>query len=232
MSNDAPQEARERSSEAELRDAAAAGASSLGALVKRFPRDPQARRALALALATDATTRIRALEEIEIYLALSPESAGDKDLIAIVVKIAQGTEKTDRALELLAKSMDDAGRDALYELMSTAPKLASRIEALFTKADVRAGASPAWLIAFDLRRAVGCRAKVALLDRVSAEGDERCVRLLEPLTVGAASGCGFLNLGVCPAQCAGDAAAMRKAIAAVRARLAAGASRASKKTGG
>ncbi|MCC6526931.1 MAG: hypothetical protein IT373_30060, partial [Polyangiaceae bacterium] len=127
-------------------------------------------------------------------------------------------DAADKALALMANRMGPKGLDLLYELSIGASKVRSKAEALLKQPEVRAKASPALAVALDLRAAIGCQAKKALLERATTAGDLRAVAILQPLTVGASKGCGFLSLASCPAQCAAEAQDMQRAIQAIRAR--------------
>ncbi len=109
------------------------------------------------------------------------------------------------------------GPDLLYELR-TNTTLRKRVDDLLTSEAVRAKATDALLIADDLGRAKGCVAKTKLLERVIKDGDDRSVRILQPLITRSKRGCGILALAACPARCAVQASQIRRAIDAARAR--------------
>jgi hypothetical protein len=96
-----------------------------------------------------------------------------------------------------------------------------RADQLLATEAVRAKATPALLIANDLRKAASCSAKVPLLERVIEVGDERSATILAPLGASAKNGCGKKKKLPCPALCPAEAERFLDAVAKVRARLSA-----------
>ena len=206
----------------DLAAAKRAGVEALSALAERYPADPQVLRELVLAQGAEPAGLAAALDTIERLHPLAPKMLLERPIEEIVVGAARtSSELRGRALAILAERMGARGTDLLYDLSRPGSAARSEAQALLAQGEVRGRASKALRIALDLEQAQGCGAKAALLDRVESDGDERSVAILEPLTIGRSSGCGFLKLGACPAQCGSDAGRMRKAIQTVRARSAA-----------
>jgi hypothetical protein len=211
-----PAPASANASEAELATAKKGGADALDALAKRFPKDAAVLRALVVARgAANSHDTVEALERLH---GLDASALQDDVIIGIIKGAADDPEQRKKALVIMGTMMGSKGPDVLYELSLSSAASRADAKTLLTTEAVRKSATPALLIAFDLREAASCSAKAELLTRVSAEGDQRCVLILQPLVAGSSSGCGFLKLGGCPAKCAKEAARMQQAIAAIRAR--------------
>src|SRR5207237_8630804 len=131
----------------------------------------------------------------------------DKDLQSIGMRAANGPPALqERALSLMATGMGSVGPDLLYEL-TTAPSVARPVKQkaldLTKRDDVRKAASPALLIALDLRDHPGCARKDYLGD-AEKSGDARSLAFLTPLQ--ASKGCGLFAMSDCYA-CFGNRAA-------------------------
>jgi hypothetical protein len=130
------------------------------------------------------------------------------------------------AFELMAKSMGSRGPDLLYDLAS-APSVGKlpkdRAEKLLKDAAVKSLATPALLIANELRTTSGCGRK-PLFPRAAKDGDGRALGLLKPLLVtnGCSSG-GFLGKLVGDRsdcfRCLGNRADLRDAVEVIEKRL-------------
>ena len=94
-----------------------------------------------------------------------------------------------------------------------------RARELLQRADVREHATPALLVAFDVRSAASCEARLAELPRAEKDGDERTIAVLTMLSSNTKKGCGWKKRRPCPPPCAKQAAAFRDAAAQIRSRL-------------
>jgi hypothetical protein len=102
--------------------------------------------------------------------------------------------------------------------MLTDARAAARADGLLSTPDVRARATPALLIAYELRKAATCAARVPLLDRAIEVGDERSVAILQPLGVSSKRGCGKKKRMPCPAACPAEAERYLDAVSKIKAR--------------
>ncbi|MCA9629192.1 MAG: serine/threonine protein kinase [Myxococcales bacterium] len=187
---------------AELGAAKAKGLAGLLPLRQRYPEDPDVLRPLAVAFGEDPRTYNDAIATLKQLFKLVPKDATDRQLRTLVIKIAAtGKSATEPALELMSKGMGTAGPDILYDLYLTSNQLRPRIQRILEDKDVRAVASPAMLIAYDLRSADSCAARVPLLERAKKDGDERSVATLQMLSSRTKKGCGYRKRKPCPAPC-------------------------------
>ncbi len=208
-----------RASEAELAQAKQGGLPTLQALAEKYPDDPEVLRSLLIAHSAAPGGTMAALETAERLYKLDPEALQDEVIMQVLRRAADGPpEQRAKALAIIGLQLGPRGPDVLYDIAHSNSAARADAGALLGSDSVKRLATPALLIAVDLREASGCDQKAALLDRVVQHGDERCIEILQPLTVGKRSGCGFLNLGACPAQCHAQAGRMQQAITAIRAR--------------
>ena len=208
-----------RASPEELTDASAAGLPALRELGERYPGDPDVVRALLLSYASRSDGLPDAMATAKRLLALAPERALDKDLQYLVIKAAEsGGVEAERAFDLLGAQMGSTGPDLLYDALFTKPKIAARSQAVLSMQSVRERASPALAIAFDLKTAKSCRARVPLLERAAQVGDERSAAILNQLSTGTKKGCGKWKRRPCKPACAEEAKLFREAVAAINAR--------------
>lgn len=172
-----------RATEAELASAQAAGSDALGALAQRYPDDPAVLRAVAIAQGREkafATALLTAKRLFE----LAPEETANDELRHLILRAANAApEVAVTALDLMAKHMGSRGPDLLYEVV-TGPRFgdypkdsASR---LLLDSSVRQLASPALLVADDLRRVAECPSK-PLIARAREEGDARALHYIKYL---------------------------------------------------
>ncbi|MGE0323901.1 MAG: protein kinase [Polyangiaceae bacterium] len=189
-------------SASELGAAKAKGLAGLLPLRQRYPEDPDVLRPLAVAFGEDPRTYNDAIGALKQLFKLVPKDATDRQLRSLVIKIAaSGKSATEPALELMSKGMGSAGPDILYDLYLTSNQLRPRIQRILEDKDVRTVASPAMLIAYDLRSTESCAAKVPLLDRAKKDGDERSIATLQMLSSRTKRGCGYKKKKPCPAPC-------------------------------
>ncbi len=182
----------------ELAGAVATGAAALEELSAKYPKDPSVWRALIESYsaakrhvdAMHATSRLAELGEA----AVNDDGVHD----AFVAAVLGGDRGLDTALALVEGPLGTKGPDWLYELFTQrklSPKLNARLKQHLAKADVRSHASPALLVALDLKSSSGCEAKKALLPKAREYGDPRSLQALQALR--ASNGCGFLGLHDC-----------------------------------
>lgn len=172
-----------RATEAELASAKDAGVDALNALAQRYPEDPAVLRAMAIAHGREkafATALLTAKRLFE----LAPEETANDELRQIILRAANAApEVAVTALDLMAKHMGSRGPDLLYEVVigptfGHYPKdSASR---LLLDSSVRQLASPALLIADDLRRVAECPSK-PLIARAREGGDARALHYIKYL---------------------------------------------------
>jgi hypothetical protein len=121
----------------------------------------------------------------------------------------------------MTEAMGSVGPDLLYDLTISDARAAARADALLSTEAVRARATPAVLVANDLRKATTCAARVPLLERAAEFGDERSVATLSPLAASSRRGCGKKKKQPCPAKCPAEAERYLDAVSKIRARMAA-----------
>jgi hypothetical protein len=119
----------------------------------------------------------------------------------------------------MTQRMGSTGPDLLYELAITSGKAEKRAEELLQTPEVQQLATPALLIAMELRAANSCAGRLPLLERAAALGDERSLTVLGPPATGSKRGCGRRKRSPCPAPCAAEAARYNQAISRIQSRL-------------
>ena len=208
-------------SPADLDAARVKGLAALTALAARHPGDPAVLKALLLAQARDKDPSLAALTVARRLLELAPAEATDPDLHQLVLRAANGPpDVAAGAFELMSHKMGSTGPDLLYNLL-TAEKMGKfpleRAEKLLLDPEVRKLASPALLVAHDLRRTIRHCASKDIIARARQQGDARSLHYLRQLL--GTYKCGAFNLGTCT-RCPAvlhDAGAALKAIEARRA---------------
>ncbi|WP_437684697.1 hypothetical protein [Sorangium sp. So ce176] len=165
----------------ELESAKAAGSAALGALAQRYPEDPAVLRALALTQGREKATAAALLTAKRLF-EIAPEETGNDELKQLLLRVANGPPDVAlTALDLMAKHMGSRGPDLLYEVM-TAPKFGDWIRdnasRLMLDSSVRQLATPALLVADDLRRLTECPTR-ALIARAREEGDVRALHYIK-----------------------------------------------------
>lgn len=190
----------------ELAQASAKGAQGLAPLAERYPRDPNVLKPLVFAFASRSTGLTDAMAIMQRLFDVSPEETRDSDLKFLLRRAANSPgESSILAFSTMTEHMGAAGPDQLYELMITNSRLSKRADELLASEELQAIASPALKIAYELRKAPSCAARLPLLDRAAELGDLRTVALLSPLTIGSKKGCGRYKRSPCFAPCAAEA---------------------------
>lgn len=201
-------------SQAQIDRGRTAGIPALLELLKLYPSDARIMQALALTCIAQSNG-LEALRWQAKALALNESSVYDGEILQAATLATSSAESGEAAIALLEHDFGARGVDVLYALSSRPGPMRSRVIHGLAQEDVRAHASPATLIAFDLHAAQRCEAKRALLARAAQYGDHRTLQQLKPLTI--VRGCGTLKLGDCW-PCLRKDAALRSAIASINAR--------------
>jgi serine/threonine protein kinase len=182
----------------ELKRAAQEGGDALEKIFERFPNDPRVLEHVAEVRLTGPAPA-SAIEVYEKLFLLEPAKRGDATVIDGLVKAAGRAGSQDAVFEMLESHMGTQGPDVLHDLAygkrTAPPAVVSRAGKSLKSDAVRKHASPALLVALDLRFNGGCQAKHKLLDRAREHGDERSLSQLRGLLH--AKGCGFLGLSDC-----------------------------------
>jgi hypothetical protein len=187
----------EGATEVELTSARATGSVALEQLLKRYPRDMRVLKALVSAYSLQKN-HAGAVSSAARLLAAAPSYAEDADLDQAILMAANGPPNASAvALDLLATKMRARGPDLLYEIViapgfGKLPK--DRAARLLRDPAVRQLATPALLIALDLKNTPPC-ARKELYGRAREHGDGRALAFLKPMMV--ATGCGFLKRNDC-----------------------------------
>ncbi len=203
----------------ELAQASAKGANGLIPLAERYPKDPYVLKPLLLAFASRSTGLADAMAIAQRLFDIAPEETRDPDLRFLVRKAANTPGETSIiAFSIMVEHMGTAGPDLLYDILLGGTRLSKHADELLASDDVQAIASPALRIAYELRKADSCAARLPLLDRAAELGDLRSVSILSPYTVGPKHGCGRWKRGPCPPLCAAEARRYTEAIARIMAR--------------
>jgi len=191
----------------------------LASLTARFPEDPKVLAKLAKAQAADPNGLVAAVATLRKLFSLDEQAVRDVDLQGILKRAASGSaQASDLAFDVMANSMGSAGIDLMYELgvsPGTSKLVRDRSISLTKRDDIRKKASPALLVALDLRGSVGCARKKDFA-RAAEVGDARSLQYLTPLT--ATKGCGVFGLGDCFDDCLGNRKELRDTISAIKAR--------------
>jgi hypothetical protein len=212
---DSPEEPNKalRASIDELAAANAKGIPGLLPLSERYPEDPEVLRPLFYAFASRATGLADAMSVAGRLLKVAPEDAREPDLRYLIKKGAASPGEASRiAFAIMTDQMGTTGPDLLYDLFVTEPRVARQAEQLLANLKVQARFSPALSVAFELRRANGCAARVPLLARAAALGDRRSVAILSPLSAGSKRGCGRWKRSPCSPACPEEARAYLQTI--------------------
>jgi hypothetical protein len=207
-------------SDEELSAGISQGIAALEPLLERYPADPRVLRATGVAYASRAASMGEALEIFDRLFRAAPQTVNDADLQNMVSRISTvGGAVGTRAFKVMATTMGSSGPDLLYRIALSRP--AQRDVALRHLADtaVRSRFSPELAIAYDLHFAATCSARVPLLSRAEQFGDERSIMVLQPLAASTQKGCGPRKRQPCKASCANEAAAFKKSIEVIAARL-------------
>lgn len=200
-------------SEREMEHGVEQGATALAALVAKYPRDARCHRALVRAYAAKKNY-VEALRALVPLLQLDPSAQTDEGMSQIVAEAVFVPEISDSALAFLETALGSHGVDVLIELADKTPTepWRTKLGQSLAKPMVRQLATPEALLLLDLRAAVRCEQKKALLPRAGQQGDARAQRYLQDLQ--APTGCGTGGKADCW-PCLRKGAALQNAIAAI-----------------
>ena len=202
----------QRAPDDELASAVAQGPDALRSLTKAYPDDPEPLHALVLAYASRASTLAEAVETTKGLLTVAPEQSHDPEIRYIVSKAAQTSGRAaDLAFAVMRQYMGNAGADLLYDLALRKPTLESRAGGLLAELRREKKLSAALSIAYDLRYAPSCSARLRLLSRAAELGDERSVAVLAALSTKPVD-CRKKRRTVCKVPCEQEAKQFRHTI--------------------
>jgi hypothetical protein len=125
--------------------------------------------------------KARALEGFAAELRKNSDILKDKDPLDRLREFLANRETTNQAAEVVAKLPGPLGPDLLYDAMTAVKQpneTTALAEELLASKELRDRASPALLVALDLRKAKECDAAKALLPRAAEAGDRRSIPLL------------------------------------------------------
>jgi hypothetical protein len=210
----------------ELAAALPEGIDGLLPLSEKYPSDPHVLEPLLLAFASRATGYADAMAIARRLLVVQPDKASSEALGVVVRRAAQTPgAASDLAFGLMTEELGSHGADLLYELAQSDPKgkdqaqkAKDRSSALLADPKTRPLLSPALRVLLDLQEASSCAARVPLLPRAKALGDERSIAVLSPLASGSKRGCGKWKNLPCPAACKNEADAYIDTIKVIAAR--------------
>lgn len=208
-----------RATIAELHTAKTQGLVGWLALAERCPADPHVLEPLALAYGEKPENHVAALDTLVRLFQLDRVAAKGTKVRALLLKLAFNEKLSDRTLQVMADEMGTAGPDLLYDLYVTTPNVRDQARGLLLKPATRAHATQALLIAFDIRSADSCEARLELLPRASTDGDQRAVATLVMLSNNTRKGCGFKKRFPCPPPCAKQALAFQQTVKQIQTRL-------------
>jgi hypothetical protein len=195
----------ERAPEDALVAAVADGAPALRALAQRYPRDPELLKALFIALASKGDTLEEALETSKALLTVAPNRSRDPEVRYVVTRATErGGLAAELAFNILSEQMGQQGADLLYDWMLRKPALEARTKQALRAARRNDHFSLALSIAYDLRFAPSCSARLALLPRAAEFGDERSITVLSGLAA-KPSNCKRTRTRRCRAICDAEA---------------------------
>ncbi|MEJ7728934.1 MAG: hypothetical protein WKG00_06950 [Polyangiaceae bacterium] len=171
---------------AELEAARSGGLTALGPLAQRYPNDPAVLKALLLAHAGSSGGYGAAMGVARHLFGVSPEATADEDVRRVILRTANAQPAAAAAaFDVMSQHMGSRGPDLLYELL-IAPGIGKfpkdRAEKLLKDDRVKKQATPALLVANDLRAANGCGRK-RLFARATEVGDGRSLPHLKPLAL-------------------------------------------------
>lgn len=201
-------------------DKAAAGDfQALDALKAKSPEQRTPEETLALARGR-SHNKAAALEGFATEIKKDADLLKKPDQLQRLRDFLADRETATQAAEVVISLPGTLGPDLLYETMTgkTKNETAQLAEELLATKAVREKASPAVLVAVDLKRAEACDAAKDLLPRIAEQGDRRMLPLLAKLV--SKRGCGPAKLDDCyaclrPLDKDKDATNLGKAIKAV-----------------
>lgn len=200
-----------------LEKAASGDATELSALERKKPGELRTEEALAIAhgRVAQAVSHVKKLRE---RLASDPGLIKDPKIASELLRASQTPETARDALAAMAAVPGPLSADLLYEVWTGTVERSGNTElarALLLGRDVRAKASPALLVAIELRETETCEGHLKLLARATEVGDKRSFGPLSRLL--RRTGCGPGKRADCyPCLRSGDA--LKTALDAVKLR--------------
>jgi hypothetical protein len=160
-----------------------------------------------------AVATLRKLLELTPRAPEDSEVRGQIETLTIRAMLLPDRPEGGQMLELLSSGMGTAGVDILYRLYTTrgGTKAAKEAGRLLADDKVRARGTPALRIAWDLRAAKKCEAKLELMERAKREGDLRAAGELRLM-----SSCRRRSTGSC---CLPNDKRVKNAIKTIEARM-------------
>lgn len=205
--------------DARVAEAEKEGVAALQRLAEEQPSDARAFVALAARRAKDGDFTA-AVEDVTRALTLDPKLYENPRLAGVLFRAAQDPKASAAAFRLLRGPFGTRGADILYDLAHTPGVRAAvkkKARDLVEGEAFSSSASPALVVALELRRARGCAQYRALLERAQHVGDARALELLRPLTE--TTGCGADKQQDCYPCLRGDEA-LALAISTIEKRIA------------
>jgi len=190
---------------------------AIGVLEHQRPEDRGTEEALALA-AGKVAQEISSVSKLRARLASDPGLAKDPKVIADLRRMAQEPDTSRDALAAMAALPGPISADLLYDVWTSTPEHSTATElaqALLMGRDVRPKASPALVIALDLRQAETCEANAKVLERAVDVGDKRSFAPITRLL--RRNGCGPTKHDDC-FVCLRDGDLLKRALTAVKMR--------------
>ncbi|HPB95989.1 MAG TPA: serine/threonine-protein kinase, partial [Polyangiaceae bacterium] len=165
----------------QLEKAVKAGSESIEQLLTQFPNDPAVLAQVAKARLGGASPDT-CIEVYDKLFSLDPEKRKDNAVLEDVLGALTKPSSQEVVFSLLESHWGTEGPDLIHDLAfgkrTTTAAIASRAAKSIKSEAARKNASPALLIALDLRFNGGCQAKHRLLDRAREHGDERSLTQL------------------------------------------------------
>lgn len=193
------------------------GAEALEILSKKYPHDSAVLKALVLAHASRADTLDRSAQAIARLLDVERGYIDDVDVRFILDKALLSKGKAFKAAFIVIKQhMGRGGAELLYEIMSEHPEVRQALKPKFEELRSTNLASDGVLIAYDLKYARTCEARLQLLERAEKYGDRRSLLQLQALST-PPKRCGWGR--TCYAPCNAEAKRFQRSIKKINERL-------------
>ena len=204
----------------ELREAAGQGENGWLLLADRYPSDAHVLRPLILAHASHAGGLEDGMLVARRLFQVAPEEVKSMDMQYLIQRAAETSgPAADLAWKMMAEEMGTHGPDMLYRLTLAKPRLADRAKQLLGDLSVRPRISPALAIAYELRSAPSCSARLPMLDRAIEAGDGRTIAVLAGLSTGSPHGCGKNKRKSCMPACPEQVEQFQETIAKLMQRM-------------
>jgi hypothetical protein len=191
------------------------------AALKELAARPSDKRSVAEALALAsgrAEQKRRNFASLRERIGKNPALLEKLETARQLLEFARDADTTDDALAAIAELPAPHAADLLFDVWTRTPgrtRATEIAEELVLTEPIRSKASPALLVALDLRRLKTCDEAPDVLSRVKAHGDKRSLTPLGRLTK--RTGCGAKKAGDCWA-CLRDGTALNDALAAAKRR--------------